>query len=62
MSVSLRRLAGKSAAVVVVAAGMTVAASSMASAGQIVVVDTGNQCAVVWQNDDGSYTDWYNQQ
>lgn len=62
MSRTIPRLAAKSTAVLVVAAGMTIGASSMASAGQIVTLDTGNQCSVVWQNDDGSYTDWWNQE
>jgi len=61
MAGSLARLAGKSVAVVAVAAGMTVAGASMASAGEIVVTDNGHQCGVALKNDDGSYTDWWNQ-
>lgn len=63
MSTRLARLAGKSAAVLVVAAGLTVGVGvAGASAGELVVTDNGYQCGVAWKNDDGSYTDWYRAQ
>lgn len=59
MSVSIRGLAIKSAAAIGLAGGLTLGAASMASA-DVVIVDDGNQCTALWQNDDGSYTNWWN--
>lgn len=60
MSKNIRKLVGSSAAVLATV-GLSLGFATSASAGQVVIVDTGYQCAAVWQNDDGSYTDWWNQ-
>ncbi|QEW03515.1 hypothetical protein [Microbacterium lushaniae] len=62
MSVSLRRLAIKTAAAVGLAGALTLGGATMASAseGELIVVDTGTQCVVFWQTADGAITHWWN--
>jgi redox-sensitive bicupin YhaK (pirin superfamily) len=58
MSISLPRLAGKAAAVAVIAGGLTLGSAGIANAGEVVIIDDGRQCTALYY-DNGSWSNWW---
>ena len=60
MSARLSRLSVKAAVTAAIVGGLTLGASSLAQAREIVTIEDGRSCVPVCKVADGHYTDWFN--